>query len=289
MTETSKHIALVCPGGPITQELADQTGEIAAARFGDRIKLHFHPQCFLSAGHFAGTDAERSAAFLEVANDPNYGAIWFARGGYGACRIDENVFEKLGDAARAKTYLGYSDAGALLGRLYKECIGRPVHGPMPTDLTREGGEAAIARALEFLAGDKNNFEASVNSDAPAAAFNVTVLAHLVATNWVPDLKDHIVMLEDVGEYLYRIDRAMFAIMSSKALHAAAGIKLGRISDIPENDRPFGQTEEEVVKHWCAQANIPYLGRADIGHDAQNKIVPFRRRLKTSKNSTVDYP
>ena len=48
----------------------------------------------------------------------------------------------------------------------------------------------------------------------------------------------------------------------------------RVSDIPENDRPFGQSEEEIVKDWCGRIGIPYLGRADIGHDAQNKIVPF---------------
>ena len=242
MTETSKHIALVCPGGPITPELANQTGEIAAARFGGRVTLHFHQQCFQNAGHFAGTDAQRSAAFLEVANDSKYDAVWFARGGYGACRIDENAFEKLSDAARAKTYLGYSDAGVLLGRLYKDGIGRPVHGPMPTDLARENGEEAITRALDFLADNTSGLESSVDSNTPAAAFNITVLAHLVATKWAPNLKDHVVMLEDVGEYLYRIDRAMFAILSSEPLKSAAGVKLGRISKTPENDRPFGQTD-----------------------------------------------
>ena len=82
------------------------------------------------------------------------------------------------------------------------------------------------------------------------------------------------MLEDVGEYLYRIDRAMFAIMANAGVRRAEGVMLGRVSDIPENDRPFGQTEEELVKDWCKRVGVPYLGRADIGHDAGNKIVPF---------------
>lgn len=269
------HIALVCPGGPITRDLADKTAEIAAARHGEAVKLYFHEQCLFRAGHFAGTDDERSAAFLDVANDPDYDAVWFARGGYGACRLDDALFAKLNGAARKKIYLGYSDAGFLLARLYKEGVGRPVHGPMPTDLLRENGEAAIARALDFFAkGDVAAFEPALKSGGKFAAFNITILAHLAGTSWMPDLSGHVVMLEDVAEYLYRIDRAMFAIMADKGLRDATGIMLGRVSDVLENDRPFGQTDEEIIRYWCARTGVPFLGRADIGHDAANRIVPF---------------
>ncbi|MEV9375796.1 LD-carboxypeptidase, partial [Klebsiella pneumoniae] len=82
------------------------------------VDLVFHPQCFLSEGHFAGSDAVRAAAFLEVANDPAFDAIWFARGGYGSNRILHSVMPQLGEAARRKTYLGFSDMGFLLGALY---------------------------------------------------------------------------------------------------------------------------------------------------------------------------
>lgn len=279
MTNATKHIALVCPGGPISRELADNVADIARKQHGDGISLDFHDQCFLTSGHFAGTDAQRTGAFLEVANDPNYDAVWFARGGYGAARLDESMFKKLNEHARRKIYLGYSDAGFLLARLYKEGIGRPVHGPMPPDLPRNGGEAAIARALEFLAsGSATTFEPNVHAGNPVAAFNITILAHLCGTDWMPDLSGHIIMLEDVSEYLYRIDRAMFSITGNPHIQNALGILLGRISDVPENDRPFGQTDEELIKNWCARKNLPYLGRADIGHDADNKIVPFGTTL-----------
>ncbi len=273
--DNQKHIALVCPGGPITQDLAEKTAGIAAARFGDSVKLHFHEQCFAAAGHFAGSDAERSAAFLEVANDPQYDAVWFARGGYGACRLDEALFAKLNDYARTKTWLGYSDNGMLLARLYKQGIGRPVHGPIPADLPREGGEEAIARSLAFLVdGDASGVEPTAKSGKKCAAFNITILAHLAGTDWMPDLSGHIVMLEDVGEYLYATDRALFSIMGDKNIRNAEGVMLGRLSDIPENDRPFGASEEEVIEYWCGRAGVPYLGRADIGHDSGNKVVPF---------------
>lgn len=275
MSTATRHIALVCPGGPVSRELAEKTADIAAARFGARARLHFHPQCFAVAGHFAGDDAVRAAAFLDVANDPAYEAVWFARGGYGACRLDDALFARLNDHARAKTYLGYSDNGALLARLYREGIGRPVHGPIPTDLAREGGEEAITRALAFLVdGDMSGVEPSVRGDGRYAAFNITVLAAIAGSPWAPDLAGHVVMLEDVGEYLYRIDRSMFAIMANAGMRKAAGLKLGRVSAIPENDRPFGSDEEEIARYWCRRTGVPYLGRADIGHDAANKIVPF---------------
>lgn len=280
MTKTTKHIApkriaLVCPGGPVRQALTDEVVKIAAARFGDAVSFYFHPQCFLEAGHFAGTDAERSAAFLEVANDPKYDAVWFARGGYGACRLDDTLWGALNKHAREKTYLGYSDTGMVLARLYKEGIGSPVHGPMPTDLPREGGEEAITRALDYLVtGNADTLEPTARSDKKTAAFNITVLAHLVGTPAMPDLSDHVIMLEDVAEYLYATDRALFTITYDPGVRKAAGIMLGRLSDIPENDRPFGASEEEVAQYWCKRAGIPYLGRADIGHDAENKIVPF---------------
>ena len=278
MTET-KHIALACPGGPVTRELAEDTRRIAAARFGEAVRLHFHEQCFSVAGHFAGSDAERSSAFLEVANDPAYDAVWFARGGYGACRLDEHLFAQLNAHARAKTYLGYSDNGTLLARLYKEGVGRQFHGPIPADLPREGGEDAIARALSFFVdGDASALEPSLKPGKKYAAFNITILAHLCGTDWAPDLSGHIIMIEDVGEYLYRIDRAMFSIMADKGVCDAEGVMLGRISAVPENDRPFGASEEEIVQYWCERAGVPYLGRADIGHDAGNKIVPFGAAL-----------
>lgn len=275
MTRTKKHIALICPGGPITKELAAQTGEIAAARYSDEVQLHFHPQCFRASGHFAGNDATRSDAFLEVANDPAYHAVWFARGGYGACRLDDKIFTQLNEHAHRKTYLGYSDTGMLLARLYKMGVGRSVHGPMPSDLPREGGDDAITRALDYLVnGGTSGLEPTASSHPKAVAFNITVLTHLLGTNWTPDLSGHVIMLEDVSEYLYSIDRAMFSITADPGVQKAAGVMLGRISDVPENDRPFGETEEEIIQRWCLQRSIPYLGRADIGHDAGNKIVPF---------------
>lgn len=265
-------ICVVAPSTPIREEDAARVAALAAAHVPDAA-LDFHPQCFLSHNHFAGTDRQRAAAFLEAANDPAWDAIWFARGGYGSCRIAEEVLAGLGEAARAKTWLGYSDAGYLLAGLYRAGIGTVAHGPMARDVIRDGGEAAVLRALAWLTRRApETLEPGL--DGPSAAFNITVFAHMIGTPLQPDLSGHILLLEDVSEHMYRTDRAMFHITSNPEVRRVSGIRLGRCSEVPLNDRDFGETEEEVFRHWCARSGIPYLGRADIGHDADNKVVPF---------------
>jgi muramoyltetrapeptide carboxypeptidase len=269
-------IAIVAPGSRLDPTIPDRILPLAAALYpGRAIALRFHPQCFRSAGHFAGTDEERAAAFLEVANDPAIDAVWFARGGYGAGRVALLALDRLTETAARKTYLGYSDSGMLLAALYARGFADVAHGPMPADLNREGGEAAIRRALSYLV-DRSPaaLEPSVSPSAPAAAFNITILSHLIGTPFEPDLTGHVLMLEEVSEHMYRIDRALLHIASSGLIRRIAGIRLGRCSAIPANDPDFGQTEEQIARHWCEVARIPYLGRADIGHDAANKVVPF---------------
>lgn len=275
--EPKKRIGIVAPASRIDERTAEQVQAIAREQFEARVELVFHPQCFLSWGHFAGEDAARADAFVEVANDPSFDALWWARGGYGANRIAEAVLPRLNPAAQGKLYLGYSDAGFLLAGLYKAGF-RVAHGPVARDVAHQGGAAAIGRSLRFLVGapEPGDLEPSIHKGMPLAAFNLTILSHLIGTSFEPDLSGHILLLEDISEPMYAVDRALFHVTSSSNIREVAGLKLGRISEIPPNEPDFAQTEEQVIRHWCAAGGIPYLGRADIGHDAENKIVPFGR-------------
>jgi muramoyltetrapeptide carboxypeptidase len=271
-------IGIVAPASRLDPALAEKTVALARGLYPDRgLELRFHPQCFLSSGHFAGDDEARARAFLETANDESIDALWFARGGYGSGRLSERVLAELTPAAARKTYLGYSDAGALLAALYTRGFENLAHGPMPADLRREGGEAAVERALAFLVDRAPSaLEPTVSASAPTAAFNITVLSHLIGTPWQPDLTGHVLMLEEVSEQVYRIDRALMHITANPAIRGVAGIRLGRCSAIPPSGPEFGETPEQVVRHWCQVSGIPYLGPADIGHDIDNKVVPFGR-------------
>ena len=262
-------IAICAPATPIDRDVAERVNIIA--REFPQLELQFLEQCFVEDGHFAGPDELRLAALLECANDPAFDAVWFAKGGYGANRIAAAALAAMNEAAQGKTYLGYSDCGYLLAGLYRAGEGRAVHGPMPVDIRREGGEAAVRRALGWLSGDAAGLEPSLG-ERPAAAFNLITLAMLCGTELMPDLTGHVVMVEEVAEHLYAVDRLFFHV--TQHLHGIAGLRLGRVSAVPENDRPFGSTAEDIARDWCGRAGIPFLGAADIGHDAANRIVPF---------------
>ncbi len=276
MTGRRLRIGVVAPGSRIDPSVGRRVQALAATLYPDRAPdIQVHPQCFASHGHFAGDDAARTEAFIEIANDPGIDALWFARGGYGSCRLAETVLPRLTEAARDKAYLGYSDAGSLLAALYGRGFGRIAHGPMPIDIEREGGEQAVGRALAWLVERApETLEPSLSSGVPAAAFNLAILSQLIGTPFQPDLSGHVLMLEEVSEYMYAIDRYLFHVTSNPGVRKVAGIRLGRCSAIPPNEPDFGQTEEEVARYWCARSGIAYLGRADIGHDVANKVVPF---------------
>ena len=267
-------IAVVAPSSRFSEEAAERVTAIAARAQPD-VEMLFHPQCFLTHNHFAGTDEARAEALVEAANNPSFDAIWFARGGYGSCRFAEAALARLGPAARGKAWLGYSDAGFLLAGLYRAGFAGLAHGPMPQDALREGGEAAIERALAWLAGcSPEALEPGLEPGRLHAAFNITVLGMLLGTSLEPDLSDHVLLLEEVSEHLYATDRALFHIAASPAMQRVAGIRLGRVSDVKPNDPDFGESAETIARHWCERYGIPYLGRADIGHDSANKVVPF---------------
>ena len=283
MNERQTTIAIVAPSRSISVEVADRVRAIAAELYAGDVALQFADQCFRNHGHFAGDDEERANALVAAANDPAVDAIWFARGGYGAGRIVDLVVDRLDDDAGHKRYLGYSDGGYVLASLYARGFPNLAHGPMAIDASRPGGETAIIRALRHLVdNDPKVREPNSGGDVRAIAFNITVLAHLVARNDFPDLTGHVLMLEDVDEYHYALDRSLGAIFTSRATAGLKGVRLGRCSLKPNVEKrdgvvstiDFGASAEDMVAHWCARAGVAFLGEADIGHDADNKVVPF---------------
>lgn len=263
-------IAVVAPSCTLSRIAAERLEKVVRER-GD-CEVAVHPQCFLADGHFAGTDEQRLCALREVMADPTVDAIWFARGGYGSNRIAEAAVANVPDAARPKLYFGYSDAGFLHAGLHKAGL-QAAWGPMPQDLMREGGEAAVTRALDWIIGrDPSSLEPDLH--APSMAFNLTVLAALLGTVLEPDFTGLDLLIEDVSEHHYRIDRTMFHVTASANVRNVARLRLGRVGDIPRNDPDFGRDEESIVKEWCERSGITYGGRADIGHDVRNRVVPF---------------
>ena len=223
-------------------------------------------------GHFAGPDELRLAALLECANDP---ALRRASGSRAAAMArtgsPRRRSRQFGPRREDKLFLGYSDAGYLLGALYRARIGQP--GPRadarrhPPRWRRGGGAPGAA----YFAGDRTGLEPSLDQH-PTVAFNLMTLAMLCGTPLMPGLAGHVVMVEEVSEHLYAVDRLFFHVTAH--LGGIAGLRLGRVSDVPENDRPFGATRRKLPATGASGTPFPSSGAADIGHDAANRIVPF---------------
>jgi muramoyltetrapeptide carboxypeptidase len=263
-------IAVVAPSCPLKREAAERVQAIVAER-GDA-ELVIHPQCFLVDGHFAGPDDARLAALREVMADPSVDAVWFARGGYGSNRIAEAALADMPGAAFSKSYMGYSDAGFLLAGLYKAGV-EVAWGPMPNDVLRNHGHASVGRALDWLVR-RDDAAVEPELQQPAMAFNLTVLSNLLGTPLEPDLAGVELLIEEVSEQLYRIDRTMFHVTASANIRRVGRLRLGRVADILANDPEFAGDEVAIVEDWCRRAGIPFGRPADIGHDADNRVVPF---------------
>jgi muramoyltetrapeptide carboxypeptidase len=265
-------IAVVAPSCTLTRQSADRLEALVRQR-GD-CEVAIHPQCFLTEGHFAGPDEARLSALREVMADRSVDAVWFARGGYGSNRIAEAAVADLPNAARSKVYVGYSDAGFLHAAFHKAGL-EVAWGPMPTDFHREDGAAAVTRALDWIVRrDPAALEPGL--EGPAMAFNLTVLATLLGTVLEPDFSGVDLLIEDVHEHHYRIDRTMFHVTASANVRKVSRLRLGRVGDIPRNDPDFGLDEAAIVEEWCERSGIRFGGRADIGHDVFNRVVPFPR-------------
>jgi muramoyltetrapeptide carboxypeptidase len=266
------NIAVVAPSCTLTRQSADRLEALVRQR-GD-CEVAIHPQCFLTEGHFAGPDEARLSALREVMADRSVDAVWFARGGYGSNRIAEAAVADLPNAARSKVYVGYSDAGFLHAAFHKAGL-EVAWGPMPTDFHREDGAAAVTRALDWIVRrDPAALEPGL--EGPAMAFNLTVLATLLGTVLEPDFSGVDLLIEDVHEHHYRIDRTMFHVTASANVRKVSRLRLGRVGDIPRNDPDFGLDEAAIVEEWCERSGIRFGGRADIGHDVFNRVVPFPR-------------
>ena len=219
-----------------------------------------------SHGHFAGDDDTRARAFLDIANDDSYDAVWFARGGYGSCRVAEAVVAGLTEASRRKTYLGYSDAGALLAgalpgrirarRARSGGAGRPARRRRRCggacagldDRPRAGGAGADGRRRDQDGGIQHHGAQPVARHA-AAARPRRACADAGGGGR--------------GACTGSIARC-FTSPATPTIRRVAGIMLGRCSAITPNEPDFGMNEEEIARHWCARSGFRGSGAPTSG-------------------------
>lgn len=236
--------------------------------------ISFAEQCFIRGNQLAGTDAERAAALQAAIDADDVDVIWCARGGYGAGRLIGQIEP---NRRRMKPLIGYSDATYLLMNAPKLGL-QAIHGPMPVDALNLEKLPNLHYAFDYLSRRSHSpvFRANgmLNGQATGniVVANLCVLTHMLGTKMAPSLDNAILVVEDVGEYLYAIDRMFLHLESAGILSKLSGFGLGSFSDIQDNEVPWGKSHIEIAHEYLSAYRIPVATNLPFGHGTVNHTV-----------------
>lgn len=236
---------------------------------------------FHSEHQFAGTDTKRLEDIQSMINDPEIKAIICARGGYGTTRIVDAIdFTAL--QQNPKWIIGFSDITALLFDLYNQGL-ESVHGIMAGLFHKEDREESVKSLHKVLFGDGIVIKAPYHSynrageiSAEVVGGNLSILCNLVGTSSDIDYRNIILFIEDLDEYLYHIDRMMVQLKRTGKLSQIGGLIVGDMSDMRDNEIPFGRNAYEIIHEHVQFYDFPVGFGFPIGHEAKNLAVPVGR-------------
>lgn len=274
--KSGARVALVAPSGSIPDP-----AQIARAEENVR-SLGWNPilgeNVASSHAYFAGTDDERLADLNHAIADDTIDAVWCVRGGYGAARLLRDINYK-SFCAKPRPLIGFSDITALHAAIHRECDVVTFHGPTArgklTDFSRDSlclavvdqrdscGRAAEGRTLR-----------PGRARGRLAGGNLALITSLMGTPWSVDFDGAILILEDVGEAVYRVDRMMRQLLLSGALQSCAGIVAGDFRLPAGGGRHEGRTVDEVIAEAAGEAGIPCLAGAPFGHIPDQWTIPL---------------
>ena len=287
-------VALVAPAG-VLLERDDITRAVELCR-----ALGYEPVVAPHAsaryGYLAGNDADRLADLNWAFRDSGIDAVWCLRGGYGTTRILEGVdFEAL--ARHPKAVIGYSDITALHAGINRIAGVAAFHGPVArhlmTAFTRRSFERVLGRAE--AAGPLEPFPLPADVLAPRngrivplregvaegtlAGGNLTLVQCLIGTPWFPDLDGAILILEDVGEDLYRVDRVLAQLRAVGALARLAGVAIGQFTELKRGMSDGALGFDEVLSHYLLPLGIPVVLGLPFGHIDDQWTLPLGIRAR----------
>lgn len=274
-------IGLFCPAGPARQpDLVEKAVQIIRD-LGFKVKVQGN---FQDHGHYlADTDEARAANLHALWDDDRVKCILAIRGGFGCLRmiphLDLELLRK-----KPKLLIGFSDVGVLINMLAQHLNIVAVHGPVLTSLNHQGKEGInhlfrllssdaedtiTPSSLEILRGD--------NSRGRLIGGNLTTLVHLIGTPWEPKWNQSILILEDTGEHIYRLDRMLTHLALAGRLNDLAGLILGRF-DPGNDDRLETLRLQEAVWQRILELTphtaYPIWADFPLGHQGVNLALPM---------------
>ncbi len=226
---------------------------------------------------FAGTDQERAEDFQRMVNDDELKAVFLVRGGYGSTRIIDLIdYNNLLNSP--KWICGFSDITAIHAHLFRLGVAS-IHAPMPSFFYSLDQEALKwFKDLMFgkqkdlkVASSKLNRNGQVK--AKMVGGNLSIICHTIGTPSEIISSRNILLIEDVGEELYNLDRMMVQLKRAGFLNDLAGLVVGQFTDMKDTD-PFGLEPYEIINQHVKDFDYPVAYNFPIGHSNKNYAVPI---------------
>jgi muramoyltetrapeptide carboxypeptidase len=287
-------IGLTCPAGYMAPEKAAECIRVLKEEWGYNVKVGATVGGS-SQTYFSGTDEERLKDFQQLLDDDEVKAILCARGGYGMGRIIDQIdFKKF--KKQPKWIIGYSDITVLHSHLYSNYYISSLHAPMAGAFNDAGYVNRFVQSLrQALEGQKakyncepHEFNKKGEAVGELVGGNLALLAHLVGTESDIKTRGRILFIEDVGEYLYNIDRMFYQLKRSGKLSKLAGLIIGGFTDMKDTDRPFGKNVYEVIRDLVDEYKYPVCYGFPVSHDKENYALKIGvgYKLKVGKSKVV---
>lgn len=265
-------IGIVAPGRKVSMEDIERAKNIFRT-WGLEVasSVHLHSE---NHSYLAARDPERLEDLQAMINDPSLRAIISARGGYGTTRIlDELDFTPL--FKNQKWIIGFSDITALHLKLFKLGI-KSIHGTMPILFLNGESSPSVESLRKCLIGEAPSITALPNAHnrsgkvtAPIIGGNLSLIVDSIGTAADPDTNGKILILEEIDEYLYKVDRMIMHLKRAGKLDNLAGLVVGHMTDIKDLKLPFGESIEEIISNKVQHLKYPIAFNFPIGHEDPN--------------------
>jgi len=285
-------IGIVCPSGymPINKiEVCINTLQ----HWGYKVKLgstvgnQYH--------YFSGTDEERLLDVQQMLDDTEVKAILFGRGGYGLSRII-NYINFYSFIKNPKWLVGFSDITILHAHLHSQLKISSLHASMAAAFMDEGYKNQFVQSIkQILAGEKVDYSCGFHkynktgiAKGELIGGNLTLIAHLIgSTSSYVHTKGKILFLEDVGEYLYNIDRLLIQLKNNGLLKDLSGVIIGGFTDMKDTFIPFGEDVYTIIYNQFKAYNYPICFSFPVGHQTNNYALKIgcKYQLTVSEEGT----
>jgi len=285
-------IAITCPAKKLPRPMDDAVKLLQSwgleVVLGETVNASYH--------QFAGDDDLRAKDMQRFINDDSIKAIIAARGGYGTIRmIDKVDFSHF--AKKPKWLVGFSDITILHAHLFTNYGAQSIHGQMPVNIPDASAHSleTLRMALfgEELSYSFNSHALNRSGEASGTLIggNLSLLVAISGSISDLDYKGKILFIEDVGEYLYSIDRMIRSLKRAGKLRQLEGLIIGGFTDTKDNDIPFGQTVPEIIMEVVKEYNYPVCFDFPAGHIPDNCSLILGKALKLTiqnKHVTAKY-